>query len=578
MNDQNPSLLNSLNSNKIEKPEEPHKFSSTQIQLPDELAQHVLRFSAAIPTEDLAEDGREDDIHVTARYGLSTDDPAQIEKAISQRIMKGPIKISFGNISTFPPNPERPSEVLKLDVISPDLHEVHNVLAGVEHTDTYPVYVPHMTIAYVKPGVAQRYVGQPLPGVSGQSFESDKIRFSDRLRKKTDLDLTTLLDKMRARRGEIPGHGAGHEAYEEFLSHIFADALKHAGSEGTSVVQIEMTPEQVHPAVASVLPPVPQTPLPPVDGGTGEHHWGLPAGPLPLIVRQEPNPVEKWICPHCQNEIGEKSVFMDIANNNQYHRECGGQFTRTISPDEQSMIDSINKRWGVNEGYYTHCDDPDSVVRTEKKMPLINRSVIAETMAKSANERILRRTRIKNDTHEKRPAPVIKKSANNDPRQTSVGRASLKGSLKRNRDKHKRMHPEKFTESADFIRSTYKRSIDEVIQAASKLEDLVVVLETLDKMTSDKLDQEWIASAKVAVRSILESREYRSTPYFAIPTVQESLDSVMAVIKEDLGKAKAYFPDAWVGCELSRDKKIASYRIYTQRTEDNHAIVESIIR
>lgn len=47
-----------------------YKFSSTQIALPPDMASALLELGKQIPDEDLAEDGRETDAHVTLLYGI----------------------------------------------------------------------------------------------------------------------------------------------------------------------------------------------------------------------------------------------------------------------------------------------------------------------------------------------------------------------------------------------------------------------------------------------------------------------------------------------------------------------------
>jgi hypothetical protein len=54
---------------------EVHDYSSTQLDLPAPLASQVQALGQSIPDTDLlAEDGREDQPHVTVKYGLETDD------------------------------------------------------------------------------------------------------------------------------------------------------------------------------------------------------------------------------------------------------------------------------------------------------------------------------------------------------------------------------------------------------------------------------------------------------------------------------------------------------------------------
>lgn len=55
---------------KAAEPERKHKFSSTHVTLPPEVGKRLAELARSIPDEDLGEDGREDDPHVTVLYGL----------------------------------------------------------------------------------------------------------------------------------------------------------------------------------------------------------------------------------------------------------------------------------------------------------------------------------------------------------------------------------------------------------------------------------------------------------------------------------------------------------------------------
>jgi hypothetical protein len=52
-----------------------------------------------IPDENLAEDGREDRPHVTARFGLHTGDADEVKKLVEGF---GPVKAKLGKTSLFP--------------------------------------------------------------------------------------------------------------------------------------------------------------------------------------------------------------------------------------------------------------------------------------------------------------------------------------------------------------------------------------------------------------------------------------------------------------------------------------------
>ncbi|MDB5294097.1 MAG: hypothetical protein JWO31_80, partial [Phycisphaerales bacterium] len=163
-----------------------HRYSSTQVQLPSTLAAAVRAMAARIPDADLAEDGRESVPHVTARYGLQVDDPVAVRPIVAGF---SPITLTLGRTSVFPATPDRPSDVVKLDVSSPGIRRLNAALAALPHADTHQGYTPHVTLAYVLPGRGTRYAG--LADLAGRSATVDSVRFSDRDSTPTDLPMTT---------------------------------------------------------------------------------------------------------------------------------------------------------------------------------------------------------------------------------------------------------------------------------------------------------------------------------------------------------------------------------------------------
>lgn len=165
--------------------EEPREFSSTQVNLPEAVAEPVRRAAAQIPDEDLSHDGREDNPHVTVKYGLHDDQADRVRAVLAD---EPPIKVKLGEVTKFPEKNDRGFEVVKFDVDSPDLHRLNKKIAdAVPHTDTFPTYEPHVTLAYVKPGTADKYVGKhPL---TGTEIELDRIVFSGKDRTQLEIPL-----------------------------------------------------------------------------------------------------------------------------------------------------------------------------------------------------------------------------------------------------------------------------------------------------------------------------------------------------------------------------------------------------
>ncbi len=97
--------------------------------------------------------GKETDPHVTILYGIHTDVPDEdVEKLIDK--VKEP-NVSLGKVSSFS-NPK--FDVIKFDVESAALHKYNKLFKTLPHTSTFPEYHPHVTIAYLKKGMADKYI------------------------------------------------------------------------------------------------------------------------------------------------------------------------------------------------------------------------------------------------------------------------------------------------------------------------------------------------------------------------------------------------------------------------------------
>lgn len=169
----------------------PHKFANTQINLPPELAGPILALASQIPNQDLAKDGRESQAHVTVKYGLHQDDPAAVKELLKD---EKPVRMTLGRVSLFPAkegDAQRGGsdfDVLKVDVDSSDLHRINAKLCdSLEHTDTFPRYCPHITIAYLRPGLGKKYVEMWENCVVGKSWEADRITFCAKDGTQTDI-------------------------------------------------------------------------------------------------------------------------------------------------------------------------------------------------------------------------------------------------------------------------------------------------------------------------------------------------------------------------------------------------------
>ena len=139
-----------------------HDYSNTQIKANKDVADEVIRFSMKIPENELYTDpddpqyGRELYPHITIKWGLTTNDPKEIEDLLDDSV--NPFQIVFGKVSMFSED-DKPYDVLKVDMDSGDnLQNLHDLFSTLENEDSHSDYIPHMTIAYVKKGEGKKYV------------------------------------------------------------------------------------------------------------------------------------------------------------------------------------------------------------------------------------------------------------------------------------------------------------------------------------------------------------------------------------------------------------------------------------
>lgn len=138
-----------------------HQYSCVQYNLPAAAAQKVLDWGdSRIPNEILfspPEDdtyGRESLIHCTVFFGLHTESATPVVFLLEN---EAPFLIRLGQVSCF--SNER-FDVVKIDVLSEDLLRLHNKLGTCLHcTEKFKNYIPHITIAYLKPGEGSSFVG-----------------------------------------------------------------------------------------------------------------------------------------------------------------------------------------------------------------------------------------------------------------------------------------------------------------------------------------------------------------------------------------------------------------------------------
>jgi 2'-5' RNA ligase len=96
-----------------------------------------------------------DEAHVTILYGIHEDVPDEDVEALIEK-MSAP-EVTLSKIGMFDNGKQKGFDVVKFDVQGQDLHKMNKMFAELPHTNDFPDYHPHVTIAYVEGGTGKDY-------------------------------------------------------------------------------------------------------------------------------------------------------------------------------------------------------------------------------------------------------------------------------------------------------------------------------------------------------------------------------------------------------------------------------------
>ena len=165
-------------------PNTPFPYGTIHAEIPESSPAAAALASAReeIAEEDLAGRGLDvGPIHITLRYGIQGDDIAAIEALLrTQR----PFAATLGATSSFPPSATREVVVMIATIECPELHALHQQLGPVvDFAELTHPYEPHVTVAYVRPEGAEKYVGKQI--TAGHSFVITEVVIRTQSREET---------------------------------------------------------------------------------------------------------------------------------------------------------------------------------------------------------------------------------------------------------------------------------------------------------------------------------------------------------------------------------------------------------
>ncbi len=147
----------------------PFPYGTVQAELPESSPAAIALASAReqIAQEDLACSAPDTGPpHLTLRYGIQEDDVSAIQALL---MAMSPFPVTLGPISSFPPSPTRDVAVIIATIDCPELHTLYQRLGKVvDFAEPAHEYSPHITVAYVKPEAAGKYVGNQI--TAGHTF------------------------------------------------------------------------------------------------------------------------------------------------------------------------------------------------------------------------------------------------------------------------------------------------------------------------------------------------------------------------------------------------------------------------
>lgn len=156
---------------------ESREYSCLMAHMPREFADHIRHLTRQIDRREIVKPAFEpgEQPHVTVLYGLHTKNPAEVHQAVKSSNPPPSAEVEVGKLGVF-----RTSkfDVLKFDVKSPDLERLHHQVKKLPNSFSFGSYEPHVTVAYLKRGTADKYAAWLDSALQGRRVRVGSLVFS----------------------------------------------------------------------------------------------------------------------------------------------------------------------------------------------------------------------------------------------------------------------------------------------------------------------------------------------------------------------------------------------------------------
>lgn len=169
---------------KIKESKTKERFSCLMAMTPrGKTRDQIIEYGRSILDADILVDkklgciGRDPKPHVTIKYGIHRATWEGLRTDVPMHDV-GHIQMTLLGLSSFENDGY---DVLKIGIDSSSLHELNErITSNTKTTETYPTYIPHMTVAYLKPGKAQQYIDRDASAFRGMVIDTNILLFSSK--------------------------------------------------------------------------------------------------------------------------------------------------------------------------------------------------------------------------------------------------------------------------------------------------------------------------------------------------------------------------------------------------------------